>query len=82
MEQPQLVPFDQIVTLINTTPEDHDSDNVDFIHKETKKRLGFGYRGKKDKKIHVLRCPACDTENYAPQVAVGPCYRCGFYPIK
>lgn len=62
------------------TPEDHDSNNVVWI--KDGERIGYGYQSKDDLKIHIVKCPKCDTENYALQQAVGPCYKCGFDPNK
>lgn len=39
---------------------------------------GFGYIGKTDKKIGLIRCPLCHKENYAPSVTSGQCTWCGF----
>lgn len=57
---------------IRKTPQGYDSDDV---------RLGtsgFGYIGKKDKHLGLLRCPECGKENYALNVSSGICAWCGW----
>jgi len=56
------------------THDDHDSDDV-VMHGKFK---GFGYKGKKDGKIGLIRCPECGQENYSLAVAKGQCCWCGF----
>ena len=42
-----------------------------------------GYYYTNDQGITFLtRCPKCDTENYAPMIATGICYRCRYEPKK
>lgn len=67
--------------LIIITPSTHDSDDVRWLD-DNNKFIGYGYRGKVDGVTHVVRCPFCDTENYAIQQAIGPCYKCNFDPNK
>ena len=59
-------------------PTDHDSDDVVM----NGKYRGFGYRGKEDGKIGLIRCPKCGKENYMPAVSEGKCVRCGFNANK
>lgn len=35
-----------------------------------------------DGKILLMRCPKCDTENYAPNVISGVCTWCGYNAHK
>lgn len=66
-------------TVISLNPDHMDSDNVSWAAPDGSAQ-GSGYRSKNDKKIHVLRCPACHKENYAPAVHDGACAFCGFDP--
>lgn len=61
---------------ITLTDDKHDSDNVHW--EENGEEKGFGYRGKEDGKIGLIKCPKCDRENYAPNVSLGICTWCGF----
>lgn len=62
--------------IITPADDKHDSDNVRWeIDGEEK---GFGYKAKDTGKIGLIRCPKCDKENYAPNVATGFCTWCGF----
>jgi ribosomal protein L37E len=64
--------------VIRETPEGWDSDDVAWF--SGGKKIGAGYKSKRDGSLHVLRCPQCSRENYALQAAVGSCAWCGFQP--
>lgn len=63
-------------------PESYDSNQVLFYKEGTELAVGHAYQGKDDLKIHIKRCPECDTENYALAISDGNCYSCGFNPNK
>jgi len=63
-----------IAFVIRKTSDSYDYDNVD-MHGKSK---GFGYRGKSDGKIGLIRCPDCGKENYSMSVATGICCWCGW----
>lgn len=66
--------------IIEKNPDTYDHDNVRFlIDGQTK---GFGYRGKKSKKIGLITCPVCEKENYVMNVTAGICTWCGFSANK
>lgn len=65
-----------IKMVIEKNPEKYDSDDVRFI--KDGKQVGFGYKGKIDGKIGLMRCPKCELENYAMAVADGTCAWCGY----
>ena len=52
-----------------------DSDDVRFIDTDGSEK-GFGYQ--KDNRIGLIRCPACERENYMLNVSTGICTWCGF----
>ena len=66
----------EIKLVIEKTPENHDSDNVRF--KVGDKELGYGYRGKENGKIGLIKCPMCLQENYVLNIPSGVCTWCGF----
>jgi len=58
--------------------ESYDSDDVRWTDAKGESR-GYGFIGKKkDKKIALMRCPACNRENYAMNVSSGMCTWCPF----
>lgn len=61
------------------TPSDHDSDGVRFF-RGGKEIRGFGFVGKGDTKICLIRCPQCERENYGMAVSSGVCCWCGYNP--
>jgi hypothetical protein len=62
--------------IIIKTPDTYDSDDVVWL--KGNNRHGSGYKPKNGNPIGLVRCPECDTENYAPVVGKGICYKCGF----
>lgn len=62
---------------IQKTPDTHDSDDICFMDDEGNK-IGFGYMGKEDKNVGLMRCPECKRENYALAAMSGCCAFCGF----
>lgn len=69
----------QIKAVITVNDDLHDSNDVRWDIGGGK-IAGFGYQGKKDGRLHVMRCPVCSKENYAVMVALGHCAWCGFDP--
>lgn len=60
------------------TDDSHDSNDVRFFKDGV--QIGYGYQSKDDLKIHIVRCPKCDIENYSLAKAEGSCFNCGFDP--
>lgn len=58
------------------TPESYDSKDVYFM--DGAKSIGFGYQGKNNGKICIVKCPKCSKENYVMLVSSGFCSWCGF----
>lgn len=58
------------------TPENLNYLNIQF--EVAGQFKGFGYLVKADKTIGLIRCPKCETENYALSVSAGVCAFCGF----
>lgn len=59
-------------------PEGYDHDDVHWQDTKTGKITGYGFLTKDDEVIGLIRCPVCETENYALNVGSGVCYQCGF----
>lgn len=56
----------------------YDHDTVNF--KNQGFPVGFGYLGRSNKRICLIRCPLCSLENYGPVVVTGMCAFCGYNP--
>lgn len=54
-------------------PDSFDWDKIVFDSNK-----GDAFIGKKDKKIGLVKCPVCNTENYSPSVLSGICCFCEF----
>lgn len=65
---------------IKKTDESHDSNDVWYFRPGNPAPVGYAYQSKDDSKIHVVKCPECNTENYAMARVEGNCYSCGFNP--
>ena len=57
---------------IKEKPKDYDSDDV-FVDGKF-----VGYKGRKSGRLGLIRCPACDRENWAMAVSGGICAWCGY----
>lgn len=56
-------------------------DDVYFVNKATGKDSGYGFISKNQnpqKRISLVNCPACGTDNYALNVSSGECTWCPF----
>lgn len=70
-----------IKPVIKEMPASYSTNNVTFME-NGQPISGFGYQSKKTKKIHIVRCPKCDRENYAIAVNTGICAWCTYDPNK
>lgn len=56
-------------------------DDIYYFEKNTKRHVGSGYipkDGERKGKICIVRCPACQRENYHANVSSGFCTWCPF----
>jgi len=59
------------------TSDSYDIDNVNYFDQNGKK-IGHGYRSKKNGTFHIVKCPVCEKENYALSISSGLCAFCNF----